>query len=334
MRTVPTRPWVRCLAACGVAVALGAAAKAQAPAPQPAPAAADDYAARPVAYIFGSTPVTRKDLGEFLIARGGADKLDLVVNKMIIEYEAKKRNLSVTDRELEAALAEDLEGLQVKKGDFVKLVLPRYGKTLYEWMEDVIRPRLMLAKMCRDRVAVDEAALKIQFEREYGEKRKVQIIMWPKGDDLKAIEKEYGKIRASQEEFDRAARNMANPALAASAGNIKPISRHLYAQDKIVEDVAFQLNPGEVSQVLTTSQGFLVMKLHAVLPPDDKVQFEKEKERLQKQAFDEKMTQEIPKFFAELKTQAAPRMIFDGPDQWRTGGGVTPAAAEAPTPVK
>lgn len=308
----------------------------------PAPGSPADYAARPVGYIFGNVPVTMQNLGEFVIARGGHDKLDLLMNKMIIEYECKKRNVSVTPQEMEAALMEDLEGLSVKKADFVKVVLPRYGKSLYEWMEDVIKPRLLLAKMCRERVIVDEADLKVQFEREFGEKRRVQIIMWPRGDDLKVIEKEYGKIRGSQEEFDRAARAMANPSLAATAGYIKPISRHLYAQDKIVEEVAFQLHPNEVSQILSTSQGYLVMKLHEVIPPDAMAKFEDHKARLHKQAYDEKMAMEIPKFFAELKKAAAPKTIFDGPSEWRFDAGVTPASADVlqgvtpmpPTPPK
>ena len=114
-------------------------------------------------------------------------------------------------------------------------------------MEDVIRPRLLLTKLCRDRVKVTEDDLKQQFEREYGEKRRVQVIMWPKGDDLKAIQELYGKIRDSQDEFDRAARGQANPALAAACGNIKPIARHTYGrgQDGRGDGVQAQSGRGE-----------------------------------------------------------------------------------------
>ena len=321
MSAVPSRIR-RAAAAAVVAAGLGgSAAIAQAPqqppaAPPAAPARTDD-AIRPVAYIYGNVPVTRQDLGEFLIARGGADKLELVVNKMIIEHECKKRGITVTEKEMEAALLEDLEGLSLKKADFVKAVLPRYGKTLYEWMEDVIRPRLLLSKICHGRVKVDDADLMRQFEREYGEKRRVQIVMWPKGDNLKVIQDEYAKIRKDQAEFDRAARAQANPALASSAGHIKPIGRHSYAEDKRVEEIAFQLKPGEVSEIIGTSQGYVVMKLHQVIPPDDKVKFETVKPRLFKQAFDEQMTQEIPKCFAELKQAAAPKMLLDGPPLWK-----------------
>ncbi len=283
-----------------------------------------DYANRPVAYIHGNVPITRQDLGEFLIARGGAEKVELLVNKMIIEHECKKKGITVTTKELEAALDEDLSTLPFKKEEFVKVVLPRYGKTLYEWMEDVVKPRLLLTKLCHDRVKVDEADLKLQFEREYGEKRRIQIIMWPPTDDEKAILKQYDSIRKSQAEFDSAARAQANSGLAAATGHIKAVCKHLPAQDKIVEDTAFALKVGEISGVLKTSQGWMVMKLHEIYPPNEKVKWEDVKERLRKQAFDEKMAQEIPRFFAELRKVADPKVVFAGPALWRFDTGSKP----------
>lgn len=306
----------RSLAVVGLGLVAGTAV-AQQPATRPGPTPGE-LAATPVAFIYGNVPVTRADLGEFLIARGGTDKVELLINKMIIEHECRKRGVTVTTQEMEAALLGDLEGLSIKKADFVKVVLPRYGKTLYEWMEDVIKPRLLLTKLCEHRVKVDKADIDRQFEREYGEKRRVQIIMWPKGDDLKAIQGMYAKIRGSQAEFDSAARAQANPQLAAATGYIQPVARHVFAEDPIVVKTAFELKAGELSGVLTTSQGFVVMKMHEVIPPDTKVKREEVMLRLEKQAREEKLTEEIPKCFAELKTAAQPKLLLDGPPLWKT----------------
>lgn len=287
------------------------------PTPPPAAVPEPDYATRPVAYIHGSVPITRQDLGEFLIARGGAEKVELLVNKIIIEHECKKRGVSVTNKELEAALMDDLSGLSIKKEEFVKVVLPRYGKTLYEWMEDVVKPRLLLTKLCQDRVKVEEADLKIQFEREFGEKRRVQMIMWPPNDDEKSVLKHYETLRKNQDEFDRAARAQGNAGLAAATGHIKPIGRHLPTQEKIIETTVFSMQVGDISGVLKTTQGWMVMKLHEVIPPDPKAKWEEAKPRMEKQAFDEKMAQEIPKFFGDIRKAADPKVVFDGPAIWR-----------------
>jgi hypothetical protein len=332
MPAVPTRRriWACGLAACGLGV--GSVAHAQAPGQPPvvrtaATQPADDSATRQVAYIYGTVPVTRQDLGEFLMARGGADKLELLVNKKIIEHECAKRNVTVTREEMEAALADDVKGLSIKKEEFIKVVLPRYGKTYYEWMEDVVRPRLLLTKLCKDQVKVTDDDLRKMFEREYGEKRRVQVMMWPLGDNQKVIDEQWakmrsfvdqeGKIRSNQEEFDSVCRQQANPALASTRGHIKPLSRHMYAEDVAVLETAFKLKVGEVSEPIRTLQGTFCVKLHEVIPPDAKVEFEKVKGTLYQQAYEEKLSQEIPKYFARLKEAARPEFIYTGPDLWK-----------------
>src|SRR4029079_8399420 len=145
--------WVRCLgliAAAGLGYLFGLTRDrivAQDPATQLPPANKSW-----VGMIYGQVPVTREELGEFLIARGGYEKVELLVNKKIIEVEAARRNIGVTSVEVRAALEDDLRGLGVTMADFTKHALPRYGKSLYEWTEDVIKPRLLLSKMCRDQV--------------------------------------------------------------------------------------------------------------------------------------------------------------------------------------
>src|SRR5437016_2223867 len=78
-------------------------------APAAAPLATSDYASRVVAYVHQSQAITRQDLGEFLIARNGADKLPLLVNKRILDDVCKQHNVVVTAAEVDAALAEQLK---------------------------------------------------------------------------------------------------------------------------------------------------------------------------------------------------------------------------------
>lgn len=296
------------------------------PAPSAEPTLVDpkgkDYGSRPVAYIYNNVAVTRADLAEFLIARGGHEKVELLVNKMIIEEEAKRRKITVTPQEMEAAFKADLNisNPPIRKEDFINLILPKYNKTYFEWMEDVVRPRLILGKMCADRIKVTDEDLKRIFEREFGEKKAVKIIIWPKGDDLKSITKTWELIRNSAEEFDRVARSQANAGLASVAGEIKPIARHQIGddKDKIVEQIAYSLKEGEISQIFETQQGYMVMKLLKTVPVDAKAKFETEKEKLYREAYDLKQGAEIPKMFAELCKAANPNVLLNGPPSaWR-----------------
>jgi hypothetical protein len=337
--------------ACGLSVSVGTLmggskgppipADAPAAPPAPMPAMATAGSVQPVAYVYGNVPVTNEEFGKFLMDRGGAEKLELFVNKRIIEMEAARRNLTVTKLEMEQALNDDLAGLNnVPKSDFIKVVLPKYNKTYFEWMEDVIRPRLLLTKMCKERVKVSEENLKIEFERRYGEMRQCQMLMWPKGD-AKFVTERFDKARRSQEDFDREAIAMANPALAAVKGYMKPISRHLIAEDKQIENAAFALKEGEISHVMETTQGYIVLKLHTIIKPNSEVSFEKERPLLEKAAYEEQLAKEIPIFFAELKKAANPTFHYASPSDWRTTGGtfmdnvpsiIRPAGATQPAP--
>jgi hypothetical protein len=283
------------------------------------PVVAGGTALQPVAYINGTQPVSQEEFGRFLMDRGGVERLETYVNIKIIEQAAAARGITATKLEMEAALNEDIASIpgNIPKSDFIKVVLPRYGKTYFEWMEDVIRPKILLTKMVRERVKVKEEDLKIQFERRYGEMRRCQMLLWPKADE-KFVTQRFENARKSQDEFDREARAMVNPSLAAAAGHIKPITKHLVAEDKIVETTAFSLKVGEVSQVIATSQGYMVLKLHEIVPANTTVNYEAERPKLEKAAFDELLTTEIPKFFAELKAAAKPELYFKGPSDWRT----------------
>ncbi|VTS05003.1 peptidylprolyl isomerase [Tuwongella immobilis] len=282
------------------------------PTPPPAtlPAVAPtEYSQRVVAYVYGTIPVTREELGEYLIARYGAEKLQLLVNTKIIEHACKQRNVTITPEEVDAALNDDLVGLNLKQADFVQLLKKEYGKTLYEWKQDVIRPRVLMSKLCRDQIKVTDEELKKMYEYRYGKKVKVRIIMWP-GQDSKIALQQFEKIRSSDDEFDRAARSQANATLAASGGEVAPIARFSGGQSDLVETEAFKLQPGELSRLLTTPQGIMLMKCVGVIEPEAGKDFEKEKPILTKDVIDRRLSEEIPKLFESLRTEAKPQLFL------------------------
>ncbi|CAN5335492.1 hypothetical protein BH11PLA2_BH11PLA2_51470 [soil metagenome] len=301
------------------------AINAQTPAPVAKPAeptqiapTTPDYGNRPVALIYGDMAITRSDLAEFLIARGGYEKVELLVNKKIIEIEAAKKKVTVSNAEMEKALLDDIKGLEISRDQFVEVVLSKYGKSYFEWMEDVIRPRLLLAKMCEQDVKVTDDDLKIEFDRQFGEKRKVQIIIWPKQDSLKGITKVWDDIRKDAAEFDRIAKQQANPSLASTAGHVSPISRNLVADDRIIEEKAFSMKEGDVSEIFMTTQGYMVMKCLQHIPANTTVKFDIEKVKMKDAMFQIKLSKEIPKYFETLKKKAAPNMLLSGPpSEWQ-----------------
>ena len=277
------------------------------------PSTNSDYSSRVVAYVYDNMPVTREELGEYLIARYGTERLDLLCNKKIIDNECRKAGIEVTAAEVENSLSEDLKGLNVDRKTFVDKVLKNYRKNLYEWKEDVIRPKLMLSKLVRSRVKVTDEDIKKAFEAYYGEKVECRIVMYEKGFE-RAVLSDYPRLRDSEEEFHKAAKNQKSSSLAATAGKIRPIARNTTGNDEL-EKAAFALQPNEVSPVIGTPEGLIIVKCDKRIPADTTINLESVREKITAEIIEKKIAAEIPVAFAEMRKRANPKLILQGVNQ-------------------
>jgi len=270
---------------------------------------------RVMAYVYGNVPITREEFGDYLISLYGEDRLSFYVNNRIIEMAAAQRQITVEAAEIEATIEADCHAMKISKSDYLNRVLKeRYNKTPEEWRNEAIKPRLLLAKMCRSRITVDELELKQMFENLYGEKARCKIIVWPKGQRHFA-EKMYGELRqpgtAANPDagWDSVATKQADSNLAANAGLVAPIGRYSGAESSKIEDIAFTLKVGDVSPIVETSVGYIVVKRVGTVEPVKGVDFEKVKPDLKKEVIERKLPKEVQLFFAELRKQANPLLL-------------------------
>jgi hypothetical protein len=272
------------------------------------------YDGRVVAYIYNNIPITREDLGEYLIARYGAERAEYLVNRRIIELACQQRGITVSDVEVDAQIQEDFKafGGTITEKDFVEKILKRYNKTLYEWREDVVRPKLALSKFCRNQVTVTDQDLQHAFEAHYGERIKCRMIVLPQEWGKPKADELWVKVRASEEEFDKAASAQFIPQLAAHKGEIPLIHKHFgdLPSEVTLEQAAFALrNPGDVSSLLAMPDNtFVILKLVQRVPPEAR-NFNEERAMLHKEVFETKLAHAIPLVFQELKKQANPTIL-------------------------
>jgi hypothetical protein len=260
-----------------------------------------DYSKRAVAWIGDKEVITREELGEYLIARFGAERLEMLINKRIIDNACREKGVDVTEAEIDSVLTDDVKSLGVSKEDFVKVVLKKYNKSLYEWREDVIRPKLQMKKLAEGRVTVTAEDLAQAYEAYYGEKVECLMIMWPK-NELHVAKRVWDSIRKDANEFEKVARSQASGELAKVGGKLAPFGRHTTGNAEM-ERVAFSLDKGEVSPILETKEGIVVVKLLNKVPAQNK-KLEEVRKDLEKDVIERKTQLEIPIVFADLKKKA------------------------------
>jgi hypothetical protein len=279
------------------------------PLPMAPAASSSDYNRRVVAYIYNNIPITREELGEYLIARLGAERVEFLVNERIIEHACQTKNVQVTDAEIDAQLREEVDALKISVGEFESKILKRFNKTLYEYREDKIRPQLALQKFCRDRIMVTGEDLKNAFEARYGDKVKVRMIVFGPTEQKRAYEV-HAKVRSDSAAFDEECRAQAFlPILGAKNGEVPPIHRHF--GDAKIEQEAFSLKPGEVSSVIELKdKSFVILKCVEHVPADTTVTMDKARPELYKEVFDQKLAMQVPAAFQELRREASPQVFL------------------------
>src|SRR5262249_212681 len=158
-----------------------------------------------VATIHGNIALTREQFGEYLIDRYGADRLELYVNRLIVERAGKDKGLTIADEEIDGQLNDYIAKFaQSNKKTLVDQMLRPNKVTVCELGNDILWPKLMLTKYCRDRVRVTDEELHQAFDAHYGKRVRIQMIMWA-SDQEKLMRHKYALLRDDADEFERQA---------------------------------------------------------------------------------------------------------------------------------
>ncbi len=281
-----------------------------------------------VAYLKGNIPITRQELGDYLIDRLGVDRIEAMVNRRIIELACRERNIFVSDAEVEAQLQDDLNALGAKnitEKEFAVTILKRFNKSLFEWKEDVIRPRIAMNKLVRSEITVDETDLQRAYETRYGPRVECRMIVMAKAPSAEARkqlwEKVHSEVCTGEEAFMRAATSrdiQCIDVLREKGGKVPAIHKHF--GDASIERAAFSLRKGEVSHVMEMPDGTGV-----IIKCDEQVEgfknapsMEQVRSSLYQEVLQLKINMSVPEKMAQLRQQWAPRIYLK--EQTRSSG--------------
>ena len=105
------------------------------------------------------------------------------------------------------------------------------------------------------------------------------------------------------------ARQQASPTLAPVGGKLPVFGRHTLG-DENVEREAFRLQEGEVSTLVGTPQGTVVIKCDQRIPPDTSRKLEDVRPQLEQEVLAKKTQYEMQVVVNELRAKARPRTML------------------------
>ena len=200
-----------------------------------------------VAAMINGQKITMRELAEECIDRHGNDVLEGTINRRLLDQALRKRNLKVTDADLEAEIARaavtmgktkeqgkpDVEG-------WLEHVTKSENITREVYVRDEVWPSVALKKLVGDKVQITKEDLQRGYEANYGPKVRCRAIVlnnqrraqevWEKARQNPTV-KNFGDL-AEQYSIEAGSRSL--------RGEVPPIQRH--GGQPLLEKEAFSLS--------------------------------------------------------------------------------------------
>lgn len=202
------------------------------------------------------------------------EALEQLIENKLLEQEIRKRKIEVSEREVDAAVAEILKHNQLTENE-LQVALAKEGITFAAYRRHIrndLGKMRLINREIKSKIVVNEEDLKKIYQekiKEFTDPVEVKLqqifIPWPRERTAAEIENTQEKVkdlwrRARQgEDFTELARNYSLGPEAKDGGVLGYFKRQELIPE--LEEVAFKMEVGEISEIIRSPHGFHILRL-------------------------------------------------------------------------
>lgn len=239
------------------------------------PVTLGDMAPEVVATVNG-VDLTRDQLAGLTIAVYGRQTLQRLVSHELIRQEAVKQGVTVTAQEIEELTRRRVSeqvammGRQLgfKNAEQHAAHLKSLGMSLDQLKEDarvmlrpLVGPELLSRKMIAESVTITDDDVREEFNRRFGPRVRLLQIVLEKREEAEAV---IDKLKTGADFSSLAADLSRDRVSAQRGGQLEPLP-----EDSLLGQAVAGLEPGAISDVVTSPHGVHVLKLLERIPATD-----------------------------------------------------------------
>jgi len=274
-------------------------------------------AAQKVVAVVNGEDIGRQELAQECLRHYGQTVLEALTNKYLIALECQRRNLAVTEEEVNAEIKRYAERFGLPVDQWLKMLKEERGISAAQYGSDIIWPMLALRKLAGQQLSASREELEAEFETQFGPAVKARLIVC---GDLEKARKVRAEAAANPAEFGNLASKHSEDVASASArGLIQPIRKHL--GDPQIEQVAFRLQDGQVSEVLPIGNQYVILQRESLIPARE-IRVEQVQAQLETVVKERKQHELVGKIFQELQKKATVVNVLNDPALSRQHPGV------------
>jgi parvulin-like peptidyl-prolyl isomerase len=296
------------------------------PAARPAASAKDPN----LMAVVNGEKIQRAELTLDCVRHYGNEVLESLVNRQLISAHCKKNGVTISDDEINAEIERLAQRFGVPVDKWMQMLQQERNIKPEQYRRDIIWPTIALRKLAADRLEVSEKELTDAFEEEYGPQVKVRMI-GIHGDKQKAA-KALKLAKANPKDFAKIAREMSEDVESASAnGWVQPVRMH--AGEKAIEDAAFALKEGQVSDLIVIREQYVILLCEGRIEPR-KVSLNTVEQQLTEMIKERKLRDEAAKLFKSLQENAKVVNVLNDPKKAKEMPGVAATINGVPLSMK
>ena len=243
--------------------------------------------------------ILQTELDEALRSQYGAEMLNTLIDNKIIELEAKKEDITVSDDAIKAEYDELLESYGGE--DALQETLDANGLTK-DSVQDNIRMYLLTKNVIANSIDISDEELKQYFEEnkdDYNQQEQVAASHIFLEDEATAKEVE-AKLKAGEDFAELAKTYSIDTDTSEDGGDLGYISRG--QMDEQFEEAAFALEKDEVSGVVQSAEGYHIIKVTGKVPAEEAV-FEDVKDEVYETLLESRINEEYSTWLTEKQEQ-------------------------------
>ena len=225
------------------------------------------------AILIDGKQIGRKQVAEKAIERHGAKVLNGLIQYVLVEQAAKNAGINVTDKDVDAQIATTAaDALPLTKNGeadverWYATVAREYGLNREQYRKQ-IWSQVALTKMVESDVRIENDDIQKGYEANYGPRVRVRAIIL---NDMRTAQRVWAEARKNPTEKnfgDLCEQYCVDPNIRAIRGEVPPIQKHGGIPE--LESEAFKLSPGELSDIVTVGQTFIIMYCLGQTQPDN-----------------------------------------------------------------
>ncbi len=231
---------------------------------------------RPAVAAVNGVSIDHEAFVTMLIESRGLPLLQQLIMREVALQEAKRRGFAVSPEDVDREYDLTLQAAHFNGKDIENLTPARREQLIEEWtasrgvtrveLDIAMERQAALRRIARDGIEATDEMLRREFDRVHGEKVEVRHLQLPA---LRVWDQVKARLDRGEDFDNLVADHSQNRLSREHRGLLPPFSADDPTVPAILAEVAFALEPGQVSNPFEAEGSYHVLKLERRIPPDD-----------------------------------------------------------------